>query len=157
MIWNTFLPIVLSYFCVMGTSLIILLMPSAEQLKQGHTAQPLDVSFFAPLKRYWSSTCHEYMNENTGMVVTKLKFSRLFSKAWVKAIKPETIIIGFRKTGTCPFNKSAIKIAENIVKNISEIESPATHRYQHLHLPQSHHYRLILLNQLLAHLRAKIS
>ena len=87
-----------------------------------HTAQPLDVSFFAPLKRYWSSTCHEYMNENPGMVVTKLKFSRLFSKAWVKAIKPETIINGFRKTGICPFNKSAIKIVENL----SEIESPAT-------------------------------
>ena len=55
-----------------------------------HVAQPLDVSFFAPLKRYWSSICHTYLAENPGCVVTKLNFSLLFSRAWVKAINPET-------------------------------------------------------------------
>ena len=78
-----------------------------------HVAQPLDVSFFAPLKRYWSSICHTYLAENPGCVVTKLNFSLLFSRAWVKAINPETIINGFRKTGICPFNRSAIIIPES--------------------------------------------
>lgn len=44
-------------------------------------------------------------------MVTKLQFSQLFSKAWVKAINPETIVSGFRKTGVCPLNKDAIHIA----------------------------------------------
>ena len=67
-----------------------------------HVSQPLDVSFFRPLKVYWSEACHQYMQE-TGRVVTKYQFSSLFSKAWYKAIKPETLVSGFRKVGICPF------------------------------------------------------
>ena len=52
-----------------------------------HRAQPLDVSFFGPLKRHWSSVCHSFIVDNPGCVVTKLQFSRLFSQAWVKTIK----------------------------------------------------------------------
>ena len=57
-----------------------------------HRGQPLDVSFFGPLKKHWSSVCHCYMVNNPGCVVTKLQFSQLFSQAWWKAIRPETII-----------------------------------------------------------------
>ena len=57
-----------------------------------HTTQPLDVSFFGPLKRHWASVCH-----SPGAVVTKLSFSGPFSRAWYKATKPENIISGFRK------------------------------------------------------------
>jgi len=35
-----------------------------------HVAQPLDVSFFGPLKKHWSRVCHEYMADNPGKVVT---------------------------------------------------------------------------------------
>ena len=56
-----------------------------------HAAQPLDVSFFKPLKQYWSSASHTYLAENHGCVVTKLNFSRIFSIAWVKACKAESI------------------------------------------------------------------
>ena len=36
-----------------------------------HVAQPLDVSFFWPLKMYWSEACHKFMQNNPGRVVTK--------------------------------------------------------------------------------------
>ena len=36
---------------------------------------PLEVSFFKPLKMYWSDTCHRYMQDNPGRVVTKFQFS----------------------------------------------------------------------------------
>ena len=75
-----------------------------------HAAQPLDVSFFGPLKKHWSSVCHTYMAENPGKVVTKFSFSSLFSQAWYKAIKPETIVAGFRKVGVCPFDNTAISL-----------------------------------------------
>ena len=52
------------------------------------------------------------MTDNPGAVVTKLGFSRLFSKAWYKAIKPENIINGFRRTGVCPLNREAISVHE---------------------------------------------
>ena len=75
-----------------------------------HVAQPLDVSFFHPLKVYWSEACHTFMQENPGCVVTKYQFSRLFSKAWYKAIQPQNLISGFTKTGIHPFNPNAISI-----------------------------------------------
>ena len=75
-----------------------------------HAAQPLDVSFFGPLKKHWSSVCHTFMVDNPGKVVTKFSFSSLFSRAWYKAIKPETIVVGFGKVGICPCDRSAISL-----------------------------------------------
>ena len=77
-----------------------------------HVSQPLDVSFFRPLKVYWSNACHKYVQENPGRIVTKFQFSSLFSTAWYKAIKPENLISGFRKCGICPFNSKAIVVSE---------------------------------------------
>ena len=75
-----------------------------------HAAQPLDVSFFKPLKSYWSQACHSFLADHPDSAVTKLQFSRLFSEAWMKACKPSNIVSGFRKTGICPLNPAAIKI-----------------------------------------------
>lgn len=77
-----------------------------------HVSQPLDVSFFRPLKVYWSEGCHLYMQDNPGRVVTKYQFSSLFSVAWYKAIKPENLVSGFRKAGICPFNSNAITVPD---------------------------------------------
>ena len=74
-----------------------------------HVAQPLDVSFFGPLKKHWSKVYHSYMTSNPGKVVTKFQFCSLLHEAWFKAINPATIIAGFRKVGVCPFNPSAIQ------------------------------------------------
>jgi len=60
------------------------------------------------------------MVNNPGCVVTKLQFSELFSQAWLKAICPETIINGFRKTGVCPLNQDAIEISED-VENLTSL------------------------------------
>ena len=77
-----------------------------------HATQPLDVSRFGVLKHHWSSVCHTYLTNNPGSVVTKLQFNSLFSQAWYKSIQPETIVSGFRKTGICTLNKSAVRIAQ---------------------------------------------
>ncbi len=77
-----------------------------------HVSQPLDVSFFKPLKVYWSEVCHRYMQDNPGRVVTKYQFSSLFSTASYKTVRPETIVSGFRKVGVCPFNSNAITVPD---------------------------------------------
>ena len=78
-----------------------------------HVPQPLDVSFFGPLKKHWSRVCHEYMADNPGKVVTRSQFSSLFNKAWFLSIQPHTIVSGFRKVGVYPFNSTAIKPYDN--------------------------------------------
>ena len=49
------------------------------------------------------------MQENPGCIVTKYNFSKLFSKAWYKAIQPQNLISGFSKCGICPYNSEAVK------------------------------------------------
>ena len=75
-----------------------------------HAAQPLDVSFFKPLKTFWSLACHSFLADHPNAVVTKLQFSGLFNEAWTKACKPSSVIAGFKKTGICPLDPNAIKI-----------------------------------------------
>ena len=84
---------------------IIMCLPSNTT----YAAQPLDVSFFGPLKKHWSSVCHSYVSENPGKVVTKYTFSGLFRQAWYKTISPGLIVAGFHKVGVCPFNRTAIQ------------------------------------------------
>ena len=57
------------------------------------------VALFGPLKSHWGSVCHSYLANNPGCVVIKLKFSSLFSKAWIKAIK---LSMAFRKQECVP-------------------------------------------------------
>ena len=66
-----------------------------------HEAQPLDVSFFKPLKMHWGDVYHQF---SPGKVITKFNFSELFSKAWLKTCIPTTICSGFKKAGIVPFN-----------------------------------------------------
>ena len=69
-----------------------------------HEAQPLDVSFFKPLKMHWGDVCHQFYQSSPGKVITKFNFSELFSKAWLKTCIPTTICSGFKKAGIVPFN-----------------------------------------------------
>ena len=79
-----------------------------------HVAQPLDVSFFGPLKQHWAKVCNDYISDNPGRVVTKFQFSSLFNAACFQTIIPTTIISGFQKVGVCPFNAGAIKDVDNV-------------------------------------------
>ena len=73
-----------------------------------HEAQPLDVSFFSPLKKNWSHVCHDFIQSSPGKVITKYNFSELFSKAWLRTCLPEVICSGFKKSGIIPFDPNAL-------------------------------------------------
>ena len=51
-----------------------------------HLTQPLDKGCFDPLKMFWREECLNFMASHPGQVVTRFNFSRLFSKAWSKAM-----------------------------------------------------------------------
>ena len=61
---------------------------------------------FTHLKYTWSEACHTSY-AGTGCIVTKYSFSKLFSKAWYKAIQPQNLISGFSKCGISPYNSEA--------------------------------------------------
>ena len=59
-----------------------------------HEMQPLDTAVFASLKMHWHCTCHHFMQQNPGRVITKYQFSSLLADAWLKAMSPSSIISG---------------------------------------------------------------
>jgi len=79
-----------------------------------HIVQPLDRGCFAPLKVAWKQECHEFYTKNPGRFVTRLEFSRLFAKAWYKAMTAQNIISSFKVTGVYPFNREVICNAPNM-------------------------------------------
>ena len=86
-----------------NTIIIFCLPPHAT-----HEAQPLDVSFFGPLKKHWGAVCHQFYQDSPGRIITKFNLNELFSRAWLKAITPENLCSGFRKAGIVPFNPQAL-------------------------------------------------
>ena len=74
-----------------------------------HLTQPLDKGCFGPLKIFWREECLQFMTSHPDQVVTRFNFSRLFSKAWTKAMTMSNILAGFRVTGVYPFDRSVLR------------------------------------------------
>ncbi len=82
-----------------------------------HECQPLDCSFFRSLKTHWQQSCHIFYQNNPGKQISKLNFCSVFKPAWHNAIKPSTIIGGFKTAGVFPFNRQAISTVEDTGKS----------------------------------------
>lgn len=73
-----------------------------------HFIQPLDRSFFRPLKTYFDQACKTFQSNHPGRAITKLQFGTLLSKAWGKAASAENAMNGFRVCGLYPIDRQAI-------------------------------------------------
>ena len=62
-----------------------------------HVCQPLDCSFFKPLKDYWRDECHKFYQKNPGLVISKYNFCGIFREAWLKAISPSKLYLDSKK------------------------------------------------------------
>lgn len=87
-------------FCKENQILFFCLPPHSS-----HLTQPLDVSFFNPLKSAWGKACEDFRLKNPGTPVTKHVFAEVFNEAWVSCVKMSTIVNGFRKSGICPLDQ----------------------------------------------------
>lgn len=66
--------------------------------------QPLDKSFFVPLKSAYSTECDKFMVRNPGRVITHREVSSLFCRAYERVATLEKAKNSFRATGIFPFN-----------------------------------------------------
>ena len=81
-----------------------------------HECQPLDCSLFGPLKTHWRNVCHAFHQAQPSAVINKFNFCGLFKEAWLRAVTPDNVIGGFRKTDVYPYDPtrvSALKHAES--------------------------------------------
>ena len=80
-----------------------------------HESQPLDASVFKSLKENWKHACHNFIQSNPSLTITKYRFSGLFKEAWGKTMNPATFCFGFRRCGVYPFNKDAIDCSVSVI------------------------------------------
>lgn len=76
-----------------------------------HLLQPLDVSFFAPMKRKWRAVLDNWRKESRRKgTIPKEQFPVLLNKLWgsVSTTAKANLISGFRTTGICPFSPDTI-------------------------------------------------
>ena len=70
-----------------------------------HRMQPLDVSVYGPFKKYYNSALSSWLTDNPGKPVQIYNIPSFVSTAFSKAMTPENILSGFRKTGIFPHNR----------------------------------------------------
>ncbi|XP_026736710.1 uncharacterized protein LOC113500199 [Trichoplusia ni] len=100
-----------------------------------HALQPLDVSFFKPLKSYYHQQATSWQHAHPNQGITKVVFGGIFKQAWNQAATVGNAVKGFEKTGIFPLNANAIPdhkfIGEqglDIVEN--QLKSPSIQEVQ---------------------------
>ena len=88
-----------------------------------HVYQPLDCSFFKPLKEHWREECHKFYQKNPGLVISKYNFCGIFQEAWLKAISPKNIIAGLRKAGIHPVNRDKVLLSTRQFRKYSDYKN----------------------------------
>ena len=70
--------------------------------------QPLDRSFFKPLKTFWQHALNNWMHSNPVRKITPLLFGSLLSSSWNRAETVGNGIAGFSACGIYPYNPQKI-------------------------------------------------
>ncbi|XP_054706771.1 uncharacterized protein LOC129216581 [Uloborus diversus] len=100
-----------------NNDIIVVCLPS-------HTTQalqPLDRSFFKPLKHYFKKEARNWIVNHPGRTIGRIQAAELIDRAWKRAASVHTAINGFRKTGIFPLNQAEIP---NYFFSISEEMKP---------------------------------
>lgn len=70
--------------------------------------QPLDKSFFGPLKIYWNQEAKTWMLNHPSRNLSRYQVGQILGKAWMRAATAANAISGFKGTGIYPLDENAI-------------------------------------------------
>ena len=69
-----------------------------------HRLQPLDLTFFGPLKQAYNREVDKWMLHNPGKRVTDYELCEIFSPAYLRVANIDKAVNGFKCSGICPLN-----------------------------------------------------
>lgn len=98
-----------------------------------HLAQPLDVAFYGPLKRYWRAILDSWKKKlnKKSQAITKECFPSLLNKLYKQVVDGETstnLVSGFRKCGIYPLDRS--QVISRLPQKDSTTEKPVEQTVQ---------------------------
>jgi len=88
-----------------------------------HRMQPLDKTFFGPLKVNYNRECDKWMVTNAGRRISQYEQASLFSAAYLRSATMEKAVSGFKSTGLWPFNPDVFS-AEDFRASLVTDEPP---------------------------------
>ena len=77
-----------------------------------HKLQPLDRSFFKPLKAAFNAACSTWLKQHPGRRITVDQLGELFNAAYLKAATIENAVSGFKCTGIVPVNPDILPASD---------------------------------------------
>lgn len=91
-----------------------------------HLTQPLDVAFFAPMKKVWWNILTKWKESKSGSkysTIPKDLFPTLLNELInnIKANAGQNLVSGFKKCGIFPFNKQTL--LDRLPQNLSEVNN----------------------------------
>jgi len=92
-----------------------------------HRLQPLDVSFFSPLKAAYNREVDSRMVRNPGNRVTDYNLCRIFAPAYNRVAGAEKGVKGFKATGISPFNPDVFTDEDFMPSSVTEQVDSAMH------------------------------
>ena len=114
--------IAVSDFCREKNIILYCFPPHAS-----HILQPLDVSVYGPLKKFWNASLDEFSKKYKGLSMSRTHFFPVFDRAWKRAVEtPQNIRSGFRKTGLVPFQPDAVAYDRLLQREPKQLTSAYT-------------------------------
>ena len=92
-----------------------------------HESQPLDASVFKSLKQNWQHVCHDFIQSNLSMAITKYQFSNLLNQTCGSTMNPTKKCLGFRRCGVYPFNLDVIDCSVSITNPGASLQQVRVH------------------------------
>lgn len=86
--------------------------------------QPLDVSVYGPLKTFYNNSCNNWHLANPGKTIGLYDIGELSAQAITRALNPENILSGYKRTGIQPFDDNIFKDNEFLPSFISDRPDP---------------------------------
>lgn len=74
-----------------------------------HRLQPLDVSIFGPMSKYYIQAVETWLRSNSGKAVSQYEVTELFNQAYQRAATVGNAVSGFKATGIWPVNRNVFE------------------------------------------------
>ena len=87
-----------------------------------HRLQPLDRTFFGPLKTFYSQEANKWMVSHPGRRITEFKITKRFRAACERAATMQNSVSGFQSTGILPFNPNIFGDSDFAPASVTEIK-----------------------------------